>query len=314
MIFLGADNQLFYASKKGSGRKVWRFRSHGSINSTPSFSQGEVFFGDDEGFLYSLDLKTGKKNWERNFGSEILTPPAVSEGMLYVATVEGRIVAVNPVDGSLLWDRSHPIDVDLQMTIRGNSPPTLDDQGNLYVGFSDGTFWCLKAKTGKQVWQSSLPTPTGFRDIDGAPWIEGDRIYVVTFDGPLVALSRKNGKILWSQEIGSGVSLVSRADRLYVASSRGSVLAINKKEGTTIWQTKIGEGALTAPVLYNNILAVGLSSSTMNFINLTDGKLIARRFARKGISSHPILDGDRLYYFSNGGRLYSLKMLDGRLP
>ncbi len=330
LIFIGSDSQSFYAIRKGSGRKVWRFRSHGSVNSTPSFSGGSVFFGDDEGYLYALDLKTGKKRWEQDLGSEILTPPAASSGALYVATVEGRVVSLNPEDGSLLWEVSHALPDDLRMTIRGNSPPLLDDQGNLYVGFSDGLFWCLRAKTGKPVWQvtlgsrtlgsrtlgsmtlgsMTLPTSIGFRDIDGTPSIDKERIYLTTWEGPLVALSRKNGRVLWSYPAGSAVALISNGDLLYLSDSNGSLHAIDKKEGKGLWQTKVGEGALTAPVVYRDRLAVGLSSSTMNFLNATNGKLIARRFARKGISSHPLLDGDRLYYFSNGGRLYSLKMVD----
>lgn len=309
LILLGADNGEFYALKAESGRKVWRVRGAGSINSKPAVEGERVFFGDDKGRLYAVGLARGEKIWERELGSEVLTQPAAGDGRVIVATLEGKVAAFKASDGTPLWEVQH-LPRPLQMTIYGNSPPVLDNEGRLYIGFADGTFWSLRAKDGKVLWERDF-SPTGrFADLDAPPLVEGERIYLSAFDGPLVAISRGTGRILWSVTVGTGVSLLSHEDRLYVADSRGSLRALNKEDGSEIWKTALGEGALTSPILHNHILAVGLSRSTMNFVDSRNGTLMFRRFARNGISSDPVLVDNRICYFSNAGRLYSLKWVD----
>lgn len=315
LIFIGSDGGYFYALKKKSGHKVWRFRASGSVNSAAAFRDdaegGRVFFAGDEGILYALSIATGKPLWKADLGSEVLTAPVVSGDRLFVATAEGRIASIGAEDGRILWNNERSPE-GFRMTIRGNSPPVLDEAGDrIFVGFSDGTLWCLSASNGKLAWEKSFAKKTGrgFDDIDGAPLVDGDRLYVASFDGGLFALSRKNGQILWSQPTGSGVGMTTRGDALYVSGSDGKLYAYNKKDGSKIWEKKVGSGALTAPLLYQNLLAVGLSDETMNFLDAGDGHVIARRFARKGVYSDPIIDGDRIYYLSNGGRVYSLRMI-----
>ncbi|MBI2082910.1 MAG: PQQ-binding-like beta-propeller repeat protein [Deltaproteobacteria bacterium] len=311
-IFVGTESGYFYAMKKKNGRRVWRFKTEGSVSSRPGIRNGKVFFGDDEGYFYALDLQTGEKIWSLNLDAEILTAPALKGDQLFLVTVEGRVVALTEREGTILWERQHSTRP-LQMTIRGNSTPVLDPEGNLYVGFADGTFWSLSSKTGKILWERRIESGERFHDLDGVPLIEGDRIYISSFDGPLTAVT-KSGRILWSVSVGSAVPFLSEKDLLYVSDSQGSLLALQKKDGSTLWKTKVGEGALTAPLLHNDVIAVGLSSSTMNFVDRTTGRLMFRRFAKKGISSDPFLDGDQLCYLSNGGRLYSLKMVDKSVP
>ncbi|MBI2982037.1 MAG: PQQ-binding-like beta-propeller repeat protein [Deltaproteobacteria bacterium] len=307
VALIGTGSGTFYAMKKGNGGALWRFKTEGAISSKPAAKSGKVFFGDDEGNFYALNLGNGQKLWSINLDAEILTAPAIRGDQLFVATVEGRVVSLSMGEGTVLWERQHSARP-LQMTIRGNSTPVLDSAGNLYVGFSDGIFWSFASKTGNLLWEKKLELAEGFHDLDGTPLIEGDRIYLSGFDGPLVAMTRQ-GRVLWSVPIGSAGPILSSDQLLYLSDSQGSLVAVQKKDGATVWKTKIGDGALTAPVFYKDLLAVGLSSSTMNFVDAASGRLMFRRFAKKGISSDPFLEGDQLYYLSNGGRLYSLKMI-----
>jgi len=312
-IFTGSDAGVFYAMRKKNGNKIWRFKATGSINSTPGFLKNTegtwVLFGDDKGIFYALDTKKGKEVWRSDLGSEILTAPAVFEDKIYVATVEGRVVALNASDGHPLWDKENPVP-GFTMTIRGNSPPVLTESGKtLFVGFADGKLWALSTSDGKLIWKKDFGKKKGFSDIDATPLIEGDRLYIATFDGGFYALSTKSGEILWSQEIGSGVRFAAREDVLYVSGEGGRLYAFQKKDGKKIWDKKLGKGTLTAPVIYKNIIVVGLSETTINFLHADTGKLIAHRFAIKGISSNPMVDENRIYYLSNGGRLYSLKFI-----
>ncbi len=308
-IFVGADSGIFYSLKKKRGGKAWQFKTVGSVNSAPAFWNQQVFFGDDDGILYAVSVETGKEIWRKELGSEILTAPTVFGDRLFVATVEGKIAALAAGDGTILWEKDLVSNLEsFKMTIRGNSPPIVDEEGKrLFVGFADGTLQSFATADGKLLWEKSFKKTSGFNDIDGAPVIDGQRLYIATFDGGVFALSQKNGELLWSQEIGSGVRMAVEGERLYLSGSNGRLYALNKADGSKLWEQKIGSGALTAPAVYQNLVIVGLSDQTINFLSAQDGHPISRRFARKGISSNPLIDGDRIYYLSNGGRLYSLR-------
>ena len=308
LLFVGADSGIVYGIKKRSGRKIWRFSTVGSVNATPACDSEKVYFGDDKGIFYALESRTGKEVWRTPLASEISTAPAFFQNLLFVATVEGELSALEAATGQTVWQKSHPFP-DIKMSIRGNSPPVIDESGRLYIGFADGTFWAVQARDGRLIWERSLSEEKRFADIDAPPLVFGDRIFIAHFDGPLIAFSKGTGKPFWTADVGTGVKMIAQGEVLYLSDSRGNLKAIDQQTGKMIWETKIGEGALTAPIIYGNIIAVGLSSSTMNFVDLKTGGLMFRRFARKGISSNPLLDEDRIYYLSNGGRLYSLKLI-----
>jgi outer membrane protein assembly factor BamB len=321
LVFVGSDGGYFYAMKKKNGHKAWRFKTTAPVNSAPAFSSDLVFFGDDDGRLYALSLADGKEAWRADLGAEILAAPAVGANRVFVATSEGKVAALSADDGKVLWqvERKAEFTGRLKMTIRGNASPALDASGDrIFVGYSDGVVQCLSASGGKVLWEKSLIKETkdgkgqkGFDDIDGTPLVDGDRVYTATFDGGLYALSKQNGNVLWSQPQGSasGFLLLGDGETLVVSGSNGHLYAYRKKDGTKLWDSPIGKGALTAPVSYKDVIAVGLSDETMNFVDDEDGHVIARRFAKKGVFSDPVVDEDRIYYLSNGGRLYSLKFV-----
>lgn len=320
-LYVGSDAGYFLRYDT-DGDKVWRIKTGAPVNSTATALQrGEqtiVFFGDDEGFLRAVDGQNGKEIWKSDLGSEVWSAPAItpSGDRLFAVTMEGKIFALNAEDGQMIWQKEYTLPSHSsefgEIVIRGTADPVLDEN-RLYVAFADGLFWALSQKDGKVLWEKKLGTQKGFNDIDGPALIEQDRLYTASFEGNLISFSRKEGKILWSQEIGSAVKMLmvheeTKAEKtLFVSGTDSHLYALDPKSGKIIWKLLVGKGALTSPIYYKGIIAVGLSSGTMNFIDAQSGKLIIRRFAKKGISSNPILDDDKIYFLSNGGRLYSLR-------
>lgn|GEM_PF-2436932 len=311
-LFVGSDSGFFYALNKKNGQKLWSYKGMAPINSTPAVLEtkegGRIFVGDDEGFLHAFNTETGQVLWHTDLGSEVASAPAINISRIFVSTMEGKIFALSVEDGKIIWEREHTSQGS-EMTIRGTSSPVLDESmGRLYVGFSDGTLIAFSTD-GKVIWEKSFASKKGFQDIDGTPLMDNDHLFVSTYSHGVYAVSKKNAQVLWSQDFGSAVRTLLVEDTLYVSGSDGHLYALNKKDGSKRWDIKLGTAALTAPIFYKETLAVGLSDSTMNFIRMSDGHLIAKRFAKKGISSDPIMDENRIYYLSNGGRVYSLKMI-----
>lgn len=316
-LYVGADSGSFYALSKKNGKKEWRFKAHSSISTAAVVfahdGKNVAIFGDEEGLVYAVDASNGEKIWERNVGSEVMAAPVIVGSRVIVSTLEGKVLALDPTQGQVLWEKNRETRP-LQMTLQGHSGPAVDPSGQkVYLGFSDGVLWALSPTDGKVIWEKNVANETpskGLNDIDGTPLVVDDAVYVSTFDGGVLALSSKTGSVLWKNNVGSGVQLTSVGDRILVSGSEGNLVCLQKKTGEKLWSYEVGKGALTKPVVHQNIVAVGLSSGTMNFIDLQTGKPIIRRFARKGVFSDPVIDNDRIYYLSNGGRLYSLRFVD----
>jgi outer membrane protein assembly factor BamB len=237
-----------------------------------------------------------------------LSAPTIFDETLYFTTVESRLVALNIKTGNVDWEKQYPLPLSSKFSIRGHGQPVVSG-GRIHVGFSDGVFRVFSVKKKSLIWEYKLTEGKGpFYDVDMEPLVtEEGSIYIASYQGELVSLS-KSGKLIWKNEIGSGVNLKLNGDILYASSTDGNVYALGKNKGTIIWETKLNTGNLTAPALHNSTLVVGTSEKLIYFINATNGDIMARRFAKKGVSTNPLISDGRLYYLSNGGLLYCLKL------
>ncbi|MBI1908622.1 MAG: PQQ-binding-like beta-propeller repeat protein [Deltaproteobacteria bacterium] len=323
-LFVGSDNGFFYALRQKSGHKLWRFKASGPIHSIPVFDDDVVYFGDTKGVLYALTIKDGKELWRFDqTGSEILAAPAVSGDLVYFSTLEGKLFALSRQSGEKIWEASHPLNLRKGFTIRNHSGPLIHD-GVIYIGFADGLLAAYRENDGLPLWEKNLATGEGpFFDVDMVPLIDEGRLYAASFQGELICLdlagkktAKKSAepkgvppKILWQQQIGSGVSFAVQGETIFVSGSNGTLYALNKATGVKVWEKQVGEGALSAPVVSQSTVIVASTEKQVYFVNTANGDIKAGRFAKKGVFSDPVVAGDIVYYLSNGGRFYALKIV-----
>lgn len=312
-VFVGSDRGLFYAFDLEKGKKLWVFDAEGPIHGTGGAAEGRVFFGDNNGILYALEQESGEELWRESFMSPVQSAPLLVGNRLYGVTLNGTAFALEAASGQRIW--THPYEGGVtEMTIFGQSSPAYDaDTGRLYMGYSDGSLVALNSGTGSAVWRKQFGHSQRFIDIDMRPLVDGDRLYFATFAGKLFCVDKGSGAVRWSVDVGSGVRFATSDDRLFVGGSDGALYAFNKMDGMELWKTDLGEGALTRPIFYKELLAVGSSKESMIFIDSLDGYRISQRYARKHISGDPILSGEEgnlLLYLSNGARLYAIKLRD----
>ncbi len=106
--------------------------------------------------------------------------------MVYVLAGNNVFYALDAATGRQIWLYSRQ-DTS-QFSIRGGSQAALRN-GTLYVGFSDGSLVALNAKSGSVVWELQLNRNKRFRDVDATPVLDGDQIYVASYDDKLYCVS-----------------------------------------------------------------------------------------------------------------------------
>jgi len=91
---------------------------------------------------------------------------------------------------------------------RGLETTPLVVDGIMYLTGNANEAWAVDARTGRPIWTYRRQLPNNFAgSICCGPGnrgfgILGDRLYLGTLDAHLVALDRKNGKVLWDVQVG----------------------------------------------------------------------------------------------------------------
>jgi outer membrane protein assembly factor BamB len=192
------------------------------------------------------------------------------------------------------------------MTVRGGSKPALH-QGVLYVGFSDGSIVAINSKTGSEQWEQLLNRNTKFKDIDASPVIDGEQMFINSYDDKLYALSTAKGEILWSAPYGGASTPLVTEDTVYTSSSKGEFVALNRKNAELLWKKSTRKGVFIDPLLYGDLVVSGESQGKLVFFNKKDGEIVGSFEPGRGVFSKPALFKDRLYFISGEGNIYGVE-------
>lgn len=208
-----------------------------------------------------------------------------------------------------------------------------------YVLFTDrelndttDVFYCLDAKTGKDVWAHSNPAP-GNLDYGNSPratpLVYGDLVFLANAFGYLACVELKTGKVLWEKDLRDEFKAADArkwgecsnpllADGKLVVNPGGkdaSLVALEPRTGKVLWKTP------GRPASYGNFIVatfggvrqvVGHDLDTLGGWDLATGKRLWEIVpARRGDFNvpTPIRVGEQLLVTTenNGTRLYRFK-------
>lgn len=287
-----------------SKNKNWRLEIPFGVEASGAVIKDRLFVGSNNGTMYSIDLANGQIVWEFDTKSELVGEPLLNEGILYFVSGSQSLYAIDASNGKQVWIHNRQ-DTASNMTVRGGSKPSISN-GLIYAGFSDGTLVAVNARTGTEQWEITLNRNTKFRDIDASPVIDGDYIYINSYDDKIYCVSKEKGEITWSANFGGASTPLIYEDKVFVVSSKGEIAALSKKDGTEIWKYKTKQGVYTEPTLLNNIIVAGESQGKLQFFNSENGKRIGSFEPGRGVFSKPSVYGDSLYFISGEGNVYGI--------
>ncbi len=110
----------------------------------------------------------------------------------------------------------------------------------IVYGTSEGQLKCLDIKTKKILWATDKGST-----IYSTPFMGAGVVVSANSDGEVAGYNRKNGKKLWSFNMGSAVPGDGVADEKgygYIGGSFGEFVKFNCKNGRIEWKKKIGDG------------------------------------------------------------------------
>lgn len=288
--------------------RIWSLPIPYGVEASGTMINDRLFIGSNNGRFYSINLSTGQIVWSFDTKSEIVAEPLLNEGVVYFLSGSQAVFALDAVSGKQLWTYNRQ-DTSSTMTIRGGSRPAFSN-GFLYVGFSDGSVVSLNAKTGTPQWEITLNRNTRFKDIDSTPVIDGDSLYINSYDDQLYHISKNKGEILWKSPYGGASTPMIIGDRIITTSSKGEILSLSKKEGTLLWKKKTNQGIYIDPTSYKGLIVAAESQGPLSILDSLTGELKASFEPGRGVFSKPTVMASKnlVYFISNEGNIYGVKI------
>lgn len=262
-----------------NGREIWRRTLNGPMRAAPTVFKGRVFVVTIANELHALDAKDGRTLWSHVGIAETAgllggASPAADGSVVITPYSSGEIVALRHENGRVVWSdtltalrRTDPVST--LPHIRGR--PVID-RGRVIASSNSGRTVAIDLRTGSRLWEQGIGSAYG-------AWVAGEFIYLLSTNGEIVCLSRRNGGIRWVRQLQrfeneedkedpiywSGPVLAG--DRILVGGSHGELWSISPYTGKLLGRIDVGD-----PVYLPAIVA----QDTV-FVLTDDADLIALR-------------------------------------
>jgi outer membrane protein assembly factor BamB len=295
------------AVELANGREIWRTDTKLDLAGGPAAGEGVVVVGSSGGELVALDAESGAMRWQVMTGGEVLTAPTVAGGIVVVRTVDGRLRGLRASDGGEAWTYEQPVPrltlrgngspvVDGDMVFAG-----LDNGKVVALSLSTGELlWntTVAPSRGRTEIERLV-------DIDSPVRIAGDDVFVVGYQGRIAMLARDSGQLWWGRDLSSNRGLAADSDLLYVTTADSTVVALRRRDGTPVWsQDVMLRRSLTAPALSGDTVVVGDFDGYLHWLDAATGQMLGRGKTGAGrMSNPPVVAGDLLLLQTDSGEV-----------
>lgn len=311
-IYVAANNGQVRALELETGRQIWRNNLDFEITGGVGLGSSRIFLGTSNATLIALDKASGEFLWETDTSSEVLSVPAAQGNVVVVQSIDSRLAGYNVESGERLWIYENTVPA---LTIRGTSSPLIVDNFVL-AGFDNGILVSVALNNGTLNWDSRITIPTGrseierLTDVDADLHLNAGSVLVPSLHGYLSMLDVATGQIQWRVEESSLVGASTGFGNIYIADERGHVKAYRRgAQNQQIWvNDQLDLRQVSAPVSFNNYVAVGDFEGYLHLLSQVDGHFVGRyRVDSDGLRSIQSRNGI-LYAYGNGGDLVALSI------
>jgi outer membrane protein assembly factor BamB len=313
-------NRIYAASYKGhltaidtqTGKHIWTISTKTHLTSGLDVGNGLLFVGSGEGEVLAYTECNGARVWRTIVSNEVLAGPFAYEDTVLVKSADDHLYALDIHTGRPIWDYNEELP---ELILRGGSSPRAANHLAV-AGFADGQIAVFNVSDGQVLWKRPIAEAKGSsvveRMIDVLDNVEivGNTIYTASYQGTISALDLRTGRLYWQREISSYAGLAVCGNRVFVTDASSHVWAFDAQTGAVIWkQDNLYGRHLTGPAVLGNTIVLGDAKGYVHWLSIQDGSFLARTYVdSSGITATPVVDGNAVYIYGNGGRLvkYSL--------
>jgi len=283
---------------------------------------GIIYVGSRDGRVVAINASTQSQQWDYTITppTSIYTTPIVDGDLVYVGTYNGIVLALNtsarvedlpfPQARYGEWEWYCPIENAKSNAIVADLAMSEDA---LYVASSNGRVYSLDKGSGDENWKrEDIPVLTeNAEKLWNSPVIQGNTLYVSTFDGHIYTLSAETGQLLdWSFEAEAGFASapVIYEDIIYVGSFDRYLYAVRIGGDVPLWkfpqEKPAGNWFWASPIINEGIVYAGCLDGKLYAIEAKTGEELWEFDAESPIVSSPVLIDNLLIVGAESGNVY----------
>lgn len=183
------------------------------------------------------------------------------------------------------------------------------------AGFDNGRMMAVTLAGGSTVWDVAVGQSRGSSelqrliDIDSAAAVDGDELFVVSYQGRVARISRETGQVIWARDMSSHRGLALGSDALFIATTGGEIVKIDRSTGAEIWkQDLLLRRQLSAPLLLGDYLLVADYKGVVHWLSASDGRFVARVSVGDRVSMPPVAVGNLALVTDDKGQVTAFRV------
>lgn len=282
------DTHLIGASTSGAvvafemGNRTWSVNVGEPIVSGVAYDKASqlAIVGTRSGRVVALDSETGSVRWTQSLGASVLTPALIAGNRVLLSANDGIVYGLNLQNGTPIWQFSTQ---NPNVSVRGTAKPLRLDGNTALFGTADGRIHAIAIDQGKPLWTRRVGVAIGgndvgrMSDVDGAPLVVGNRLYVTSFSGNFVGFDMSTGRQLFAlRDFVSTHTLAHQNGVLIGVDSKGMLYGFDSQTGARLWENNaLKYRKPTSPVAVGDFVAVGDLEGVVHLFN-KEGNLVGR--------------------------------------
>ncbi|QFU75090.1 outer membrane protein assembly factor BamB [Halioglobus maricola] len=306
-----ADGEV-KAVSLSSGKQQWKADLDTSLSGGVGVYGDALLVGSSDGSVLKLSASNGEVLWSTRLQGEVLAPPQGNGRVVVAQTYDGKLQGLDFATGERLWAYDSNVPV---LTIRGTSTPILNNN-TVYAGFASGRVLAFDADTGAIDWEVRVAISQGrseierIVDVDGTMALIGSELYAASYQGRVVAIDAASGRKVWQKDVSSFAGVSQGFGNVYVTDDDGTLSAyLRNGQGLRWQQDALSFRELSRPTPVSSYVAVTDFEGVLHLVSQVDGEFVGRtKLGGGGARADMLADGNRLYVYTNKGKLTALEV------
>lgn len=319
-----------------SNRVKWKFRTNGSVISSPAVVNGTIYVGSSDHNFYAINLDSGTLKWKFKAKGRIASSPAIADGVVYFEDWNGTLYALEAGTGGVKWKFQTAGEHRFTATHLHGSQPAAESMpdpfdfylsspavwnGTVYFGSGDGNVYALDASTGALNWKFKTGDV-----VHASPAIADGTLFIGSWDSYFYALDAATGKEKWrfktgeDPDIHNQVGIQSSAavadGVVYFGCRDSNFYAVDANTGQLKWKfNNKGSWVIASPaVKYGNVYFATSDSGMFYSLDAKSGtQLFSLNFKGWPMFSSPAIAGSTLYIGSHLGKLFAVDLVNQKV-